>query len=83
MEPQLNQMQKDHEVRELRSALIQTLEQNEVLRDRVMQLEALMVEAQVNMEEMEEKYVRDMNQIQNIKGGADGEEKKRKRAKSV
>lgn len=52
------------ELRELRNALCEAIEENEFLRERVIELEALLAEAQDRIEAAEEKYVSEMNALQ-------------------
>jgi hypothetical protein len=62
-----NHPSSDNEVVQLRYALCEAVEENEFLRERVIELEALVAEAQGRMEEMEGKFINDMNLLQRLR----------------
>ena len=51
----------EQENQQLRAALLEAIEQNEFLRDRLQEMEALLAVAQEQIEENEERYIVDMN----------------------
>ena len=53
----------EQENQQLRAALLEAIEQNEFLRDRLQEMEALLAVAQEQIEENEERYIVDMNQM--------------------